>query len=201
MKRSNVRKNVKLGFAVAVLLGCGTLPAAASDIGAHLGYAKGADADEGNMLVGAHAELSLLKFLGLQGAADYRLVESTEVDLGGGETGELKVRSIPLTLTARAYIPGTFSPFVALGAGWYHLIYDYSDEIEALGAEDDSETTFGWHVGGGLRYYVAPKMSLYGEGRAVFVDPDREFENTDLENITDFNYDSTFFAAGLSFHF
>jgi opacity protein-like surface antigen len=190
-----------LGLAVAALLALGALPAAASDVGGHLGYAKNRDAEEGNMLIGAHLEMSLASFLGIQGAVDYRMVESTEVDLGGGEEGELNVRSVPLTVTARAYVPWTVSPFVAAGAGWYHLMFDYSDELEALGAEDETDTTFGWHVGGGLRYMLAPRVSIYGEGRAVFIDTGDVLEDSDFEEITDFDYDSTFWAAGMSFHF
>jgi opacity protein-like surface antigen len=194
----------RYGSRAIVPLACALIliaPAAsvASDVGAHLGYAKGRDADTGNGLVGGHLEIGIAPFLGIQGAVDYRLVEKSTINAGVTQ-GTLKVRSVPTTVTARLYLPGPVSPFAAVGAGWYHLVYDYSSNLEGLGASDHAETTFGWHVGGGVRVMVAPKVSVYGEGRAVFVRPDHALNQQVFDQVKSWDYDSVYFAGGVSLH-
>lgn len=191
-----------------VILLLGTLFAAASgaspygpggNLGGHLGWAKASDSDEGNFLVGAHAEFRLIPWLGVQGSADYRFAD--EINFTNG--GQAKVRSIPLTVTARLYVVATeqVSVFAAAGAGWYHLVYDFSDDLEALGLDDTSQNTFGWHLGAGVVVPISPTVGLYAEGRAVFADPDRVVDDELADDITDFDYDSTYLAGGVNFMF
>jgi opacity protein-like surface antigen len=196
------RSVLVMGAAAAALVAAAPAGAAGGNIGIHAGYAKAADAQDGNGLVGGHVELRPIPWLGLQGAVDYRLVETYALDTGPVD-GELDVRSVPITASARLYIPGVapVSLFGVAGAGWYHIIYDYSEELEDLGADDESESTFGWHLGAGLDVHVTPSVSLYGEGRAVFVDPERSLDEEVFDDVEEFNYDSTYFAGGLSFHF
>jgi opacity protein-like surface antigen len=189
--------------AVLLLFAAGVRPAEASggSIGAHLGYAKARHAEDGNGLVGGQLEIRLASWLGIQGAVDYRLVNKYKIDASVA-SGDLKIRSVPTTLSAKLYIPlVVFSPFAEAGAGWYHLIYDYSSSLKAAGLSDDTETTFGWHVGGGVELPIAPRVSIYGEGRAVFVDPDHALNREIRDEIKNFDYDSTYFAAGLNLHF
>lgn len=172
----------------------------AGNIGFHGGWSKAQDADEGNFLVGGHAELRLMPWLGVQGAVDYRLADKYE--LPDGES--LKIRNVPITVTARLYPVATeqVSIFAAAGAGWYHYIYDYSEGLEdELGVDDSSTNTFGWHVGAGLEIPVAPAVAIYGEGRAIFVDPDRDVDEDLVDDVEEFDYDSLYFAAGLNFKF
>ena len=203
--RHRNKAGIALVAATAVLvLGAGfasNSEAVGGNVGAHVGYSKVKDAESGAVLVGGHAELRLIRWLGIQGAADYRHVQTFELDTPTGD-GELSVRSIPLTLTSRVYIPvSKVSPFAAAGAGWYHLIYDYSDNVEAMGPEDRSENTFGWHVGAGLDVQVAPRLSLYGEGRAIFLDPERDLDDSVFDQVGEFDYNSTYFVGGLNFLF
>ncbi len=169
------------------------------NLGGHLGWAKAADSDEGNFLVGAHAELRLIPWLGVQGSVDYRFAD----EINFTNSGQAKVRSIPLTVTARFYLVATeqVSVFAAAGAGWYHLVYDFSDDLEALGIDDTSQNTFGWHVGAGLVVPISPTVALYGEGRAVFADPDRVVDDELADDISEFDYDSTYLAGGVNFMF
>ncbi len=200
------RNAAVLGALLCALALIAALPAPAAaaggSIGAHLGYAKGSDAEDGNGLVGGQLEFRLASFLGIQGAVDYRLVNTYAIDTGP-VNGELDVRSVPITASARLYLPtmSNFSLFGVAGAGWYHMIYDYSQQLEDLGIEDNTETTFGWHLGAGAEIMLAPKVSVYGEGRAVFVDPSHSFDEHVQDQIKDFNYDSSYFAAGLNLHF
>lgn len=168
--------------------------------GPHVAYTKVADADDGNYLIGGHLEMMLAPILGIQGAVDYRSAEPF------GDTiypDAVKVRSIPITATARIYLPTpAFSPFLGLGAGWYHVKYDYSEQIEdQLGFKDENVSTFGWHLGGGAKIPISPRFSLGGEARYTFVDPDRDLNNEVGDSIRDFDYDSFYLVGALNIEF
>jgi opacity protein-like surface antigen len=175
----------------------------AGNWGLHLGYARTKDADSGNFLIGGHVELQPAPIFGLQGAVSYR--DSEEIQLSSlSDEDDLVIRTLPVTLTGRLYLPmggDSFSPFALAGAGWYHIMYDFSERFEALGVEDESETSFGWHMGAGARMAVSPRVSLFGEARWVFLDPERDFGDDVQENIQDVEFDSTFLSGGLNFHF
>jgi opacity protein-like surface antigen len=193
-----------------ICLGLLATPAPAADLlgessgswGAHVGYARTRDAEDGNYLIGGHLELQPAPFLGLQGAIDYRSSESIRLSTQSDQ-GDLEVRTIPVTATARLYLPLVpgLSPFALAGAGWYRQTYDFSERLENLGLEDRSETTFGWHLGGGARLAVAPRLSLYGEARYIFLDPERKFGDEVQEDIRDIDYNSTYLLGGMNFHF
>lgn len=183
--------------ALALLAPAGEARAGGARIGGHIGYAEAADAESGNFLVGGSLELSILPILGAQLGVDYRHVNEYSVPTGSGE-GTLDVRSVPVTVSGRLYLPTPGpSPFAEVGAGWYHVIYDYDDELEALGAEDDSENSFGWHVGAGLDLPVGPRASLVGQLRWVFVDPERELDKATFDQVEEFEYDSWYGAVGV----
>jgi len=168
--------------------------------GPHVAYTKVADADDGNYLVGGHLEMMLAPILGIQGAVDYRSSEPF------GDTifpDAVEVRSIPITATARLYLPTpAFSPFLGLGAGWYHVNYDYSKQIEnQLGFKDERVSTFGWHLGGGAKVPISPRFSLGGEARYTFVDPERNLNDDVADEIRDFDYDSFYLIGALNIEF
>ena len=197
MKRFSIFLLLMIGVA-----GTASCAAASGSLGMHLGFAKARDAEDGNGLLGGQVELGDSGFLGIQGSVDYRLVESTEIQ-SNGVHGKLAVRSVPVTVSARLYpLPRSGpSPFIVLGAGWYYILYDYSKNLEALGADDDSEFTFGWHVGGGLSLPLNSTWSVYGEGRAVFVDPDKKPDQELFDDVSGWDYDSSYWAAGLNLHY
>jgi opacity protein-like surface antigen len=204
--RKRLSQGAGLSFFLIVLALCASgwmsrAEAAGGNFGFHLGYSKDKDAASGNTLIGAHGELRIIPWLGVQGSADYRQVQTFDVSTPSG-SGELNVRSVPLTVSGRFYVPLlNVSPFALVGAGWYHLIYDYSPSLEQQGAVDASQNTFGWHVGAGVDIQVAPRLSVYGEGRAVFLDPARTLDSSVLSQVAQFDYNSTYVAGGLSFHF
>jgi opacity protein-like surface antigen len=204
-RRQGHPHSAALGMLTLAALCLSALPALAqstttSGYGAHVAYSKAADSDQGNYLVGGHIELGLAPVLGLVGAVDYR---SSERFLRNG-TEELKVKSVPITLTARLYLPTktTLSPFLQAGAGWYRVIYDYSPALEqVLGRGDDSVTTFGWHAGAGAKIHMSDVVSLTGEARYIFVDPQKDLGSDVRREISNLDYDSLYFGAGLSFEF
>jgi opacity protein-like surface antigen len=210
---STQHTNRKRSWSAFILVGAAAsvlaLPALAQDSerkggnwGPHVAWTKSADADEGNFLVGGHLELALARALGIQGAVEYRSDETFHLR-NGDQTAEVNVRTIPITATGRLYLPAgdSFAPFLAVGAGWYNLIHDYSDALEAIGAEDETVTTFGWHAGAGARVYLSPSVSLSGEGRYTFLDPERDFEPDVQDNVKELDYDTAYLGAGLNLEF
>jgi opacity protein-like surface antigen len=193
--------------AVSFVVCCSTAPLASAmppgaHIGVHFGYVKAADAEDGNGQVGGHLEIPLLPFLGLNGSVDYRLVESFSVHTGNA-SGDLELKSVPVTATVRLYLPSisTMTLFAGAGAGWYYLIYDYADNLEQAGFVDDNSSTFGWHVAAGAIFSIAPKFSLYGEGRLIYIDPDQQIDQQVIDTVEGFDYDSFYIAGGVNLHF
>ncbi len=184
------------------LVWAGNARADIGEYGPHLAYSKAADSDEGNYLVGGHMEFKLAPFLGVRGAVDYR--SSERFRIASEEGGLVRVKSIPVTVSGKLYLPLTpsASPFMQAGAGWYRVVYDYSGVVEqATGLSDQSVTTFGWHVGGGLRLALSPRVSLSGEAQYVFVDPEKELDTEVREQIRNLDYNSATFGVGLSVAF
>lgn len=202
----------RLGIAIAACaaltaaaLGLTPAPAAAfgGAIGPHLGWAKSSDADDGSFLIGGHLQFNLLPIIAVQGALDYRLAESFDLGVPGVEDDELRVRFIPLTVTGRIYLPvsDSFMPFGALGAGWYYVMFDYEDALEDIGFEDSNTNEFGWHVGLGGEFVLTPRLNLYLEARWIFLDAERDLDESVVEDIENFDEDATYLAAGLNIVF
>jgi opacity protein-like surface antigen len=185
---------------VLLILAGERAPAEMSHWGGHLAYTKARDASDGNYLWGGHLELSLAPVFGLQGSVDYRS-EDKFITPGGGNG--VRVRSIPVTLSGRFYLPGPLPirPFAEAGAGWYRVVYDYTSGLEALGLEDDTVSSFGWHAGLGANLSLAPNIILTTNGRYIFVDPKRELDRGVREQIRDLDYDSINLGIGLSVGF
>jgi opacity protein-like surface antigen len=185
----------------SLLLGAGRAQGA-GEYGPHIAYTKAADSDNGNYLVGGHIELLPAPFLGLRGAVDYRSSERFKV--GNLQEGTVRVKSIPITATGKLYLPlsTSASPFLMAGAGWYRVVYDYSSAFErATGLEDQSVSTFGWHLGGGLKLGLSPTVSLSGEAQYVFVDPEKKLDSEVRDQIRNLDYNSVTFGLGLSVAF
>lgn len=171
------------------------------EYGPHIAYSKAVDSENGNYLVGGHLELYLAPFFGVRGAVDYRSSESFPV----GSNGEaVRVKSVPVTVSGRLYLPlgPSASPFLQGGAGWYRVSYDYPN-IFLLNPSihDESITTFGWHVGGGLKLGLSERVSVSGEVQYVFVDPERKLDAGVRDQIRGLDYNSTTFGLGLSVGF
>ncbi|NNF08579.1 MAG: porin family protein [Candidatus Eisenbacteria bacterium] len=173
------------------------------NFGGQVGYFKSTDGDSGEYLLGGHLELHLAHFLGIRGDASYRTDETYNFQAQGNDLS-LEVRTIPITASARVYapLPINLIPYGLAGAGWYHIDYTFSDDAKALfDLEDTTETTFGWHVGAGLLVSLGPRMALFGEYRAIFMDPEREFDEAIQQTIKDLDFDTSNIMAGISLYF
>ncbi|NNF05868.1 MAG: outer membrane beta-barrel protein [Candidatus Eisenbacteria bacterium] len=179
-----------------------TMSPLGSNVGLHVGYSQDSGAEDGNGLVGGHLELMPTTWLGLRGSVDFRNVRSVDVLLNGSNESQFDVRSVPVAVEGRFYLPsGKIAPFAAVGAGWYFLKYDYSESLELLGFEDEWTDTFGWHAGLGTAVALSPAVSAFGEVRAVFMNTDRALNDELGEDLEDLDYDSTYFSGGLNFKF
>jgi len=174
---------------------------AGGDYGVHVGYSKARQAEDGDFLIGGHLEARLAPALGIEAAVDYHGTE--EYPAASVTDPPLEVRTIPVTLSARVYLPvvARFSPFLAAGGGWYNVIYDYPNRFEALGFDDETVSTFGWHLGLGGKIWLDESVSIYGEGRYSFIDPDKELGDEVRDEIGELDYDRSTLRAGLSLEF
>ncbi|MCA9757650.1 MAG: porin family protein [Candidatus Eisenbacteria bacterium] len=214
-KTHSSRKGQQQGIAKRWFLAAGTglamasLPVAAhaagatggGDYGIHVGYMKAAEAEDGDVLIGGHIEARLAPALGIQAAVDYNGSET--YPLASVDSPAVEVRTIPVTLSARLYLPvvSGFSPFLAAGGGWYNVVYDFPQQFEALGFDDETVSTFGWHLGLGGKWRMADRVSIYGEGRYTFLDPDKKLGDDVQQEIGELDYDRSNIIAGLSLEF
>jgi len=176
-------------------------PTGSGDYGIHVGYSKAAEAEDGDLFVGGHLEARLAPAFGIEAAIDYHGTE--EYAVATPLDPALEVRTIPVTLSARVYLPvvSGFSPFLAAGGGWYNVIYDYPARFEQLGFDDETVSTFGWHLGLGGKMRLSERVSVHGEGRYTFVDPDKELGSEVRNEIGELDYDRSNLRAGLSLEF
>ncbi|MBD3162522.1 MAG: outer membrane beta-barrel protein [Candidatus Eisenbacteria bacterium] len=194
---------LSIAIGVAMLLAVPMPADSAGNYGPHLAYMKASDAEDGNFLVGGHLELRPAPIFGIQGAIDYRSTEEFTVGAGNEDHG-LEIRSVPITVSGKLYVPTeqSFQPYALAGAGWYRVIYDYSEPFEAIfGIEDETVTTFGWHFGLGANVRMSEIVSLFGEARYAFVDPGKDLDEDVRDEIGEFDYDTMTLGAGLNIHF
>jgi len=172
------------------------------NIGLHGGLVKARDAEDGKFQGGLHLELTPLRILGIQGAVDYRTEEKFNFTVGT-TNADVAVRTLPITLSGKLYIPvmPQFAPYGLVGAGWYHQKVDFSQDLENLGFRDQKDTTFGWHAGVGAAANLTPRFGLFGEARWIFLDPDRDLDPATQDRVEDFDYNSSHLLAGVNFFF
>ena len=129
-------------------------------VGPMLGYQKAQDAD-GNYMAGLALRARLLRLFGFEGSVNYR-----QEDYGDG----LTVKSWPVMASGMVYP----LPFVygVVGIGWYNTTFDFSDNLEVEGFEDETDQEVGWHFGAGVEIPASPKVRLTGDIRYVFIDYD-----------------------------
>lgn len=156
-------KRFLLLFAPAVLLFPAASGAQGLYIGPQAGYQRARDADSGDLLGGVALRLKLSQAFGVEGSINYRQEEFDD--------DAVTVRSWPVMATGLIYP----LPFVygSVGGGWFHTTFDYSSELNDAGTEDDTESEFGWHFGGGLEVPLG-RVALTADIRYVFLDYDFE---------------------------
>jgi opacity protein-like surface antigen len=190
---------MRLAIPVAVLLITAStfVPAshaanAGLGLGVHGGYGQSSDADNGSFLAGAHATLNLTSWLGAVAMVDYKFDEDFTVD---GE--DIKVKSFPLALMGRFYLPveKSWSPYVAAGVQYRFVSYsgDVFDDLDL----DTSDSAFGWLLGAGIEFSPSDNWEWFVEGRFESADPESDFDNA-VQDAKDLNYDQWNARVGLT---
>ncbi len=171
-------------------------------LGAHVSHNQVRDANDGNFLGGVHGELRPIPMLGLNASVDFRSDEQFDVQMGTTNAA-LHVRTVPITLSGKLYLPiaPVVTPYGMVGAGWYHQVFDYSSDLEALGLRDHDETTFGWHVGLGANLNLQPRFGVYADARWIFLDPNRSVDSQTSDQVKNFDFNSMNVQAGVNFLF
>lgn len=138
------------------------------------GYMEPKDADDGTWTAGVQARLRLGHF-----AAEASIM----VHENDYSDGDVVILQYPVQLTAFFYIldKGPVQPYILGGVGWYYTRIEYRENLSAL--DDQTDNTFGWHFGAGAEFFLSPRVSLNGDVRYIFIDPD-----TDEVVDQDFNY-------------
>ena len=160
------------------------LPSSASGVavGAHLGYYRIRDADEGTELVGAHVRWSPLPCLALEASVD-----AAEADVADG-AGELSLVPVQLTALLKPFSGLAFTPYALGGVGWTFAEID-------LGDGDEDEADFSAHAGAGVEVGLGPLL-FHADLRWVFFDPD-----LDAPTLSDEDFDAWQAAVGASVRF
>jgi opacity protein-like surface antigen len=170
----------KLLFAIMIMSLASLGQTQGLGIGPQLGYQRANDADEGSFFGGASARLKLSSTLAIEGAFFYRTEEYVETE--GVASTEIQVTNWPIMVTGMFYpLPIAYG---LMGAGWYHSTIEYNVEgMDLVVDEEQTETAFGWHFGGGVEVPLGTHTTLTGDIRYVFLDydfdavPGEEVEN------------------------
>ncbi len=131
-------------------------------VGPKVGYFKTADADNGQLMVGALARLKL-GGIGVEGSVDYRQEKYADK--------EITVRTWPVSATALIY-PLSFVYGLA-GMGWYNTTIDYDQEsLLFKNIKDETKQKLGWHFGAGVELPFGFGKTLTADIRYHFIDYD-----------------------------
>ncbi len=133
-------------------------------IGPSAGYQRSRGSDGGEFLGGLALRMKAFPSLGVEGSILYRKERF--------ENNAVTVRSWPVMATAM-FFPVPYL-YASAGGGWFHTTFDYSDELNEAGTEDETTSEFGWHFGGGVEIPVGYRLRLAGDIRYVFLDYDFE---------------------------
>lgn len=111
----------------------------------------------------------------------------TETDpILGTASLDVDVTIIPITLGVKGFIPlGNFEPFATAGVGLYYSKAEVSASIAGFGASaSENDTAFGFYLGAGANFNVAPNILLGLEGKYFWAKPSFEGEDVEIDGIT-----------------
>jgi opacity protein-like surface antigen len=174
-------------------------PAAAqfsASVGAHLGYSRTKDADNGSFIGGAQFRLRLLSFIGAEALAEYR---KTTYQAGGVDI--LKVEDFPVQLSAMLYLVPA-GPVQVYGLGGFGAHFTKSKGLgPASGTCETSQTKWSPHVGGGVEIWTSRNIFVTGDIRYTFLNVGSvsDVENQYKTGSLSANYWSA--TAGLNYKF
>jgi opacity protein-like surface antigen len=131
-------------------------------VGGHLGVASSFDSDDAAFLIGGHARVRLLPWLGAEASLDFQTPQAYE-------SGDIDVTVFAIQVSALFYLPVDWpvKPYGVAGFGLYIVDVGYSG---ALGyKKDTTDVEVGFHVGVGAEYVLTPTISLDADLRFIFL--------------------------------
>ncbi len=173
-------------FAVLMVLLNGALPAVAQEKPANYVLFKGGlysprhSYDLGGFNASGTTHIDSRNGFYVGGAIGICILPAVAVELEGGyleskgspsaTAGDVKVRAFPVVATGKVLLPlGPIEPFGEIGAGVYISRLDVANNTGTLG--DTSNTTFGYHAGGGVNVNFSQGFFVQLEGRYIWAKP------------------------------
>lgn len=131
-------------------------------IGGHLSSFKASDAQEGKTFVGGQLRLRMGGGLGLEASVDYR------EDKYHSDVQDVTLKSVPVLFSLTAeLLPGSpVTPYVLGGGGWYFTKVNLRTDLVQI---DDTQTKFGYHLGGGIAVNAGPRVAIHADYRYTAV--------------------------------
>lgn len=157
------------------------------EFGLRAGYFKVRDADDGAWFGGVQVRIPLNERFAVEASVE---IHATEF-----EDGEIEVLQYPLQASLLFFLmpqSAPLAPYLLAGVGWYYTVVDFSGTLSGFDGETDH--WFGGHIGFGARMMVGSSMSVNGDLRYIFIEPDGD-------NLEDENFDTIQISLGLSFEF
>lgn len=154
--------------------------------GLRVGFLRVRDADEGTLTGGLQARFPLGDMFAIEGSIE---VHSSEF-----EDGDIEIIQWPVQATLIWFIlpKAKITPYALGGLGWYYTTSDFSGSLSSVSG--DTESMFGAHLGLGARLQLGDKMSLNGDLRYIFLEP-----NDDA--LEDEEFDTVQFTVSLGMNF
>lgn len=170
-----------------IMLVVGVQMARAGEIIPSIGLTKPVDGDEDAEIYGGIAfRGEIASILKPEIGVAYR--QESRLD------DNLKVRMWPVT--ASLWISPVPALYAGAGVGWYHTTYDFDEEAFPIEVEDETDSQFGVHLGGGLMIPLGPRLGVDLNGRYVM------FQDQDDRLVPeDFDPDFWSTSLGLAFRF
>src|SRR5439155_22757302 len=90
------------------------------------------------------------------------------------QNSDVIVSQYPVEITGFLYIipEGPIRPYILGGVGWYYTRIDYRGALASI--PNKTQHIFGEHFGAGAELFLAPKISLDGDVRYVFLNPSND---------------------------
>jgi outer membrane protein with beta-barrel domain len=158
-------------------------------VGVHLGWFQMNDAEDGELFYGIHGRAYFAKMFAIEASID--VAEQDFLD------DDATLSLVPVQVTGMIFLPldSAIRPYGLVGIGWYFTDIDYSGD-ESL-SDDESDNTFGFHLGVGAEMLVGKLIMLHADLRYVFFDePDFDNDSIDGEN---FDYWQLSIGAAIAF--
>ncbi len=137
-------------------------PPPGAALGAHLGYLRMRDAENGTEFYGVHLRVYLADWLAVEGSADFAQSDFADDD------AELTLVPVQATGLLFPFPDGPLRPYALAGGGWYYEQVDYSGSLSTL--DDERADSFGVHVGFGAELRLGRSFMLHGDFRYTFLD-------------------------------